>query len=218
MAFAITTLLSYNVWGWSTHPAKKQVAICVWAVNVVSFFNYATKLAGVQSAVRTASGGAMRPLRYLEWSFTTSFLIRVVGVLTPDGPRARALVARTVLLDVVLIALGAAEQAAPRAYSLPLFGAALCVFLPVMGGQMRLYRLGAETLSTASDAEGLDSLRRTTLLTWCLFPVARLACLLGLVGPNAQEALFTVLDVASKFGFAVFLLVGTFSLLSPVKG
>ena len=41
---------------------------------------------------------------------------------------------------------------------------------------------------------------------------------IGLVGPNAQEALFTVLDVASKFGFAVFLLVGTFSLLSPVKG
>ena len=190
----------------------------VWALNTVSFLNYASKLAGLQPPVRTLSGGYMRPLRYLEWSFTTACLIRVLGVLTPDGPKARALVRRTIALDVLLIGMGAAEHAAPAELKHPLFGAALCLFVPVMLGQLRLYRLGGETLSTASDAEGLSSLKRTTLATWCLFPLARLACLLGFIGPNCQELLFTSLDVASKFGFAVFLLVGTFALLSPVKG
>jgi len=174
---------------------------------VVSFVNYASKLAGLQPPIYTATG-YMRPLRYLEWSFTTAFLIRVLGVLTPDGPKARALVTRTVTLDVLLILLGAAEHAAPRVYSLPLFCAAIALFLPVMYGQMQLYKLGGETLSTPSDAEGLGSLRRTTLVTWCLFPLARLSSMLGLIGPNTQEVAFTALDVASKFGFAVFLLVG----------
>ena len=177
----------------------------------MSFINYASKLLSLQPPVYTASGGYMRPLRFLEWSFTTAFLIRILGVLTPDGPKARALVSRTVVLDVLLILLGAAEHAAPTAFALPLFGLAICLFVPVMWGQMQLYKLGGDTLSTPSDAEGLASLRKITLCTWCLFPLARLLCLLGFIGPNAQEVLFTALDVASKFGFAVFLLVGTVS-------
>lgn len=218
MAFAITTLLTYNVWGWTTHPGKRQVSMLVFVVNVISFINYASKLLGIQHPVYSGAGGYLRPMRYLEWSFTTSYLIRVIGVLTPDGPKAQKLVSRTVALDVLLIAVGAAEQAAPAAYSWPLFAAAIALFVPVMLGQQSLYKQAGQTLATPADAEGIASLWRTTLATWCLFPTARVLCLLGLIGSNTQEVCFTALDVASKFGFAVFLLVGTFALLSPVKG
>jgi len=221
MAFAITTLLTYNVWGWATHPGKRQVSMLVFVVNVIAFINYATKLLGIQHPVYSGSGGKFSPMRYLEWSFTTSFLIRVIGVLTPDGPKAQKLVSRTVMLDVLLILLGGVEQGVSThttAYSWPIFAGAMAMFVPVMLGQQSLYKQASQTLATPSDAEGIASLWRTTLATWCLFPTARMLCLLGVIGPNTQEVMYTGLDVASKFGFAVFLLVGTFALLTPVKG
>jgi bacteriorhodopsin len=189
--------------------------LLVWAVNVVAFTNYASLLAGLQRPVLTASGGLMQPQRFLEWAFTTSFLIRLLGVLTPDGPRARSLVRRTVALNVIVIALGCAEQYSPQPLAWTLFAAASTLFVPVMAGQLALYRQGGETLSTPSDAAALASLRRSTLLTWCAFPMVRAACLRGMLDERWQEVIFTGLDVFSKFGFAAFLLVGTFDLMTP---
>ena len=236
-AFAITAGLTYQVWRWSHHPTKRSVSLLVCAVNSVAAANYSTKLLGLQPPLKATFGGygwfpatqgviVYGPLRYLEWAFTTSFLIMVVACLTPDGPRAQRLVRTTVLYNVLVILSGGLEHWVSAAasggvgdgaqlhqgVSSSLFLVACCLFVPVMRGQAALYALAGDTLSTPKDAAGLGSLYRTTVLTWCLFPVFRAACLAGLLGPCTQEAAFVFLDLASKMGFSVYTLVGTFTL------
>ena len=233
-AFVITAGLTYQVWRWSHHPTKRSVALLVCAVNTVAALNYASKLAGLQPPLKASVGWGLLPstqgvlvygpLRYLEWAFTTSYLILLVGCLTPAGPRSQRLVRTTVVYNVLVIALGALEHwvcaasARAQAFGLhqgvatSLFLVACCLFFPVMAGQQQLYKLAGDTLSTKQDAEGLGSLWTATLCTWVLFPVFRAACLAGLLGPCTQETAYVVLDLASKMGFSVYALVGSFTL------
>lgn len=235
-AFGITSALAFQVWRWSTHPTKRSVALLVFAVTATAFVNYITKVLGLQPPLRAfalfgrGSGVLMYgPLRYLEWAFTTAFLIRLVACLTPEGPKAQRLLRRTLLCNECVMALGALEQwlCAAAAGGGPsselqwqvataLFCVACALFVPVMSGQAQLYRLAGETLNTPQDAAGLASLYSTTLVTWTLFPVIRGACLAGLVGSCTQEVAFVAVDLISKMGFPVFSLVGAFTLVGGV--
>ena len=116
-AFSITAALTYQVWRWSHHPTKRSVALLVFAINFVAAINYGSKLLGLQPPLKahgvfksTTGVVVYGPLRYLEWVFTTSFLIRVVGCLTPDGPRAQRLIRSTIFYNVLVITLGAVEH------------------------------------------------------------------------------------------------------------
>ena len=118
----------------------------------------------------------------------------------------------TLLTDAIMLLLGALERALPMPHNMVAYVLASIGFVFCLRGQWELFRLGAQTLSTPSDRAALLALRRMTTFTWCLFPAARVAALAGLLHANGEEVAFSLLDVAAKFGYATFLLVGSFKL------
>jgi bacteriorhodopsin len=213
IAFAATLLQSFTTWTFSTHPLKTQVALLVSLVNGVSSTLYAAKCLGHVTIVASGMPGEhMMPLRYLQWMFTTGCLIRVLACLSPAGPRSRAVLRNTTLADLAMLFFGFLERMLPWPRNALAFGAASLCFVVTMRGQYTLFRYGAITLSTESDKVALASLQRMTTFTWLLFPVARAACLAGLLGTNGEEVVFSMCDLISKFGYSTFLMVGTFSM------
>jgi bacteriorhodopsin len=181
-------------------------------VNAVSTTLYAGKCLGFVTVLPTrVAGQFFLPLRYVQWAFTTACLIRAVACLSPDSWHTRALLRRTLLADLVMLAACGAERYAAAPISLAAFAVGAACFVRTMSGQYALFAAGARTLSTPGDKVALAALRRMTTLTWLLFPAARVLVLLGLLGPCGEEVVFTLVDIAAKFGFSTFLLVGAFS-------
>ena len=111
-----------------------------------------------------------------------------------------------------MLAACGCERYAAAPVSLAAFAVGAVCFVRTMNGQWALFSAGARTLSTPSDKVALAALRRMTTLTWLLFPLARVLVLLGMLGPCGEEVVFTAVDIAAKFGFSTFLLVGAFSI------
>jgi bacteriorhodopsin len=181
--------------------------------NGVSATLYGAKYLGAVTVVASRTPGEFfMPLRYLQWLFTTACLIRMLGCLSPAGPRARRVLRNTLCVDVAMMGAACLERFLPAPFSWGAFVAGGCFFVGNLRGQSELFRLGAQTLSTSSDQVALAALKKMTVATWVLFPLARAAGASHALGPNGEEVLLTICDVAAKFGYSTFLMVGSFSL------
>lgn len=215
IAFGATLLQSYTTWMFTVHPLKTQVALLVSLVSGASTVLYGAKFAGAVTILEAATPGTFcMPLRYLQWGFSTGCLICMLGALSPEGPRARAVLRRTLAINAAMMTCACLERLLPAPANLGAFAAGGACFVANLRGQYELFRLAAMTLMLPADRVALAALQRMTTLTWILFPLTRAAALGGVLGRNAEEVAFCVCDFAAKFGYATFLLAGTFSIAS----
>jgi bacteriorhodopsin len=217
ITFAVAFMVSLTIWSWSGHPVKRALAVLVSLINWVAFCTYAFQVAGLAPAMATrVAGDVMQPFRFLQWSFTTPMLICALTSIAGDGPVARALLRRGIACDLAMLATGFAERFAAAALRAPLFALSSAAFAGTMAPMASLFRLAAGALSAPEDAASLAALWRHTLTVWSLFPAARAACVLGLLGPNAEEVVMALLDVSAKTGYSIVLMAGTFTLVDQM--
>ena len=216
ITFAVAFAVSLTVWSWSTHPVKRALAVLVSLINWVAFVTYAAQVWGGAPAMRTSHGEAVQPFRFLQWSFTTPLLITALTSIADDGPRARALLQRAIACDLLMLAFGLGERFGTGLSRGALFGVSSAAFVGTMAPMAALFRLASDALSTPEDAASLAALWRHTLAMWSLFPAARLAGVLGLLGPNAEEVLMALLDILAKTGYSIVLMAGTFTLVDQM--
>jgi bacteriorhodopsin len=215
--FGATLLFTLASWAWATHPVKRAIASCICLVNAVAFATYAAHSAGYTPALQTVTpGDLMEPFRFLQWSFTTPMLIVVLGCIAGDGPVARGLLFRALAADMLMIALAFGERYAAGALRGVLFWGGGAFFWVTMRAMQRLFTLAAAAASAPEDAQSLRTLWRHTLVCWCCFPLVRALRIGGAVGPNAEEILFAVADIAAKTGYSCLLINGTFTLLDSL--
>jgi bacteriorhodopsin len=217
ITFAIAFMVSLTIWSWSTHPVKRALAVLVSLINWVAFVTYAAQVAGKAPAMATRTAGdVMQPFRFLQWSFTTPLLICALTSIAGDGPVARKLLRRGVACDLLMLLTGFGERFAANPVRSLLFGASSAAFAGTMLPMAALFRLASSALSAPEDAASLAALWRHTLTMWSLFPAARAACVLGLLGPNAEEVVMALLDILAKTGYSIVLMAGTFTLVDQM--
>ena len=210
--FAASLCQALSAGAYTDAAAKRCAALLVATVSAVSTTLYASKAAGFTLLLPSrVPGRPVAVLRYLQWAFTTACFIRLLAGLSPDGPATRALVRRTLLATVLLLAAGAAERLLPAPAAYAALAVSMGSFGQALQGQVLLFRLGARTLSLHTDRVALASLQRATVATWALFPAGWALAEARVLGVRGEEVYFTALDVCTKFGYATFVLVAAFS-------
>lgn len=212
-------MLLWNVWRLAVLPVKRDVAALLTFVACMGFATYACEAAGLAAVARSRAGGYVLPLRFAHWLTCTPCLVAVLGKLVPPGAlsrQARRQTRVTAACDVAMLLLAAAEHALPRPWQRrAALGGSVALFVPTLAGQLWLMRAAA----TPDDVNGrpLRQLRRTTVVTWLLYPFSRLLVVCSGLGSSGEEVALTVLDLLSKSGYASLLLVASFDHLHAAK-
>jgi bacteriorhodopsin len=211
-----TALFGY--WGAtrSTDETRAYYAVTT-AITGVATLAYAGMALGVGSVTVGVGGDqvTVELLRYADWLVTTPLLLVDLALLAAASRRVTGVL---VVLDVVMIALGAAAALVTQGLAgltvgttrLALWGASSVVFLLLLGGLLRVLspQAGRKHRRNPEVAVLFSILRNLTIVVWLLYPVVWLLAPTGLdvLGAFVVTAAYLVLDLAAKVGFGALLL------------
>jgi len=163
---------------------------------------------GLSSAARLDSfGNLFQPLTYVSWLFTTPCMLLLLAELAHATPQAAA---TTILLDMGMLACGAAGQLLPPShfsFSLLCMVLSICLWVPLMLSMNSMFRACASRAEAGSQyARAVELCWSFTLSLWGAFPALWLMGATGLLSLAGQTAGWVVLDVCAKCAFAFTLL------------
>lgn len=212
MCFFIASLALLGLWTRSFsrdhHMAEhtRSMVGTTFTVVTIAFVAYAAKSAGLGHFKWEDRDVPM--VRYLDWFFTTPLLLEGMSALTNAPASITALL---LLADVLMLAFGlVSAYARSRQVRLSTFGAACVCFVAV------LLILQSE-LTTQASARGdphammiFEKIRVLTVCSWSCYPVITFLgpTIAALIPAELEEVLLCIVDLASKVGVELILLVG----------
>jgi len=185
------------LWGLSKDPARRNHYLTLAGVTGVATAAYA--LMAFDVGAITASGRVVSIPRYVDWLITTPLILLFLAML---GRTGRGSVLRLVVVDVVLLLLGAVAVVLTGPIRWAAFaGGVACFGVLAYDLYVRIPRLA--TFSNERTRILFVTLRNLTIALWTLYPVVWVLAPsgLGLLTRDMAMLVVAYLDLISKAAF-----------------
>jgi len=185
------------LWGLTKDPARRNHYLTLAGVTGVATVAYA--LMAFDAGTITASGRVVSIPRYVDWLITTPLILLFLAML---GRTGRGSVLRLVVVDVVLLLLGAVAVVLTGPIRWAAFaGGVACFGVLAYDLYVRIPRLA--TFSNERTRILFVTLRNLTIALWTLYPVVWVLAPsgLGLLTRDMAMLVVAYLDLISKAAF-----------------
>lgn len=191
--------------GGASTPAQAARTSLHAAVTLIAAIAYTIMAAGGGAYDFDGDGVLFEYVRYADWAITTPLLLLALSITAlPSGRRAHSLIAALLFANVAMIGAGLVAGLTEGWTSAMWFVASTLAFLVVLAilwSPLREMAEGGHPVRTEL------YVRHAGVLTglWSLYPFVFLAGMdgAGLMGPLGTVLGFAVLDIASKVGFGL---------------
>lgn len=177
-------------------------------INLIAATTYAAMAFGLGQA-QTGDGNVFFYARYIDWALTTPLLLlNLAMIATFNVGRKTALISGLIGLDLFMIGTGLLSAMTTGPAKWLFFGLSCFAFVGVAGILWGALRAEAAKL-TWGEWETYNKCMQALTVLWLAYPVIFLLGTegLGRVSLEIEAMLYMALDVASKLGFGVVLLL-----------
>jgi bacteriorhodopsin len=190
-------------------PRLSPVASLMVMVALIAAINYYSMVDLVEMSL--AGEGAFQfptEFRYVDWILTTPLLLAVIALLT-DAENKVSLMAKLMVADVLMIALGYLGEV-----SVNQEGASLLAWMYFLAAMIPFAYIVVVLFTEISEASGrlpeaardsFDTLKYFVAIGWMVYPIGFMASLLGMSSEflMLRELAYCVADLINKIGFGL---------------
>lgn len=215
VSFAVTLLLCIAAYAWVVNPFKRLVSLCVCTISAVALATYTYFVFYGVPYMLAKDGQSFEPVRYLQWLFTTPCMIFAISCFTEinwsNGKLRGSLEA-----DLAMVVFGFLDRFCGPPLRYVWFVLSCAAFLRTMHQFHQVFVAAQGVMVDEMDRHNLKRVHVFTFFTWSLFPLVRVASIVGYVDDTVEDIATTCLNLSAKLIYAVSLMVVSFTVMDQL--
>ncbi len=206
VVFSTMLSLDFVAWLWTVEPERSALFVFPAVINGLSFVGYAGMASGHSTVLASFNGRRINVTRLVSWCVTTPTMLCMYSTLSCIPVRR---LIRTIMMNIIMIAFG--FLASWLTFPINMLFLALSFFpcffdvISTINSMMAI-AVDEASVDDARYATSLTMTRWMTLVPWMCIPFIWCAGATNSMTMNSEEALYVLMDFASKAGVSCMLL------------
>jgi bacteriorhodopsin len=206
IVFSTMLSLDFVAWLWTVEPERSALFVFPAVINGLSLLGYAGMASGHSTVLLSFNQRRINVTRLISWCVTTPTMLCMYSTLSCIPVRR---LIRTIIMNIFMIAFG--FLASWLSFPVNILFLALAFFpcffevISTINSMMAI-AVDEASVDDARYAASLTMTRWMTLIPWTCIPFIWCAGATSMMTMNSEEALYVLMDFASKAGVSCMLL------------